>query len=125
MRDQMQLQPRGLLVRRKRPRHYRLLFQAVLAAAVFLPKATAFTPSSIVGPSDRRILTCLTNSATATSSTSKTTSKKTYNADAADEVTPQQNWLRWMLEGARSRGTQKVSLDQRAKVLAFFLRYEH
>jgi hypothetical protein len=123
MRDQLQLQPEDFLVRRKRPRHYRLLFQAVLAAAVFLPKATAFTPSSIVGPSDRRILTCLTNSRT-TSSTSKKTRKKPYNADAADEV-PKQNWFRWMFEGARSRGTQKVSLDQRARVLVIFLYNDH
>ena len=126
MRDKMQVQPEGLLVRRKRPRHYRLLFQAVLAAAVFLPKATAFTPSSIVGPSDRRILTSLTNTQSlSTSSTSKNTSKKPYNADAADEADPKQNWLRWMLEGARSRGTQNVSLDQRARVLAFFLFNDH
>jgi hypothetical protein len=118
MKDQLQLQHEGLLVRRKRPRHFSLLFQAVLVAAVFLPKASAFTPQSIIGPSDRRILTRLTNTQ---SRSTHGKSKKPYNADAADEVDPRQNWLRWMLEGARSRGTQKVSLDRRFRVLAIFL----
>lgn len=114
--DQLQLQPEGLLVRRKRPRHYSLLFRAVLMASVFLPKATAaFTPSSIAGPSHRRNLISLTNTRPSKAS------KKTYNDDAADEVDPRQNWLQWMLEGARSRGTQKVSLVQRARSLAVFM----
>jgi hypothetical protein len=121
MKDQVQLQPEGLLMRRKRPRHYSLLFQAVLVAAIFLPKATAFTPSSIVGPSDRESLTCLTNTQSRPTVSKSSKSKKPYNADAADEVDPRQNWLSWMLEGARSRGTQKVSLDQRFRVLAILL----
>jgi hypothetical protein len=138
--DQLQLQPEGLRMRRKRPRHYSLLFQAVLVAVVFLPKATAFAPSSTGRTSDRRILTSLTHKSRSTGSSSKqvgssikkayesrskgSTSKNVYDDDAADEGDPKQNWLKWMLEGGRSRGTHKVSLDERARVLAVFLRSE-
>jgi hypothetical protein len=117
--DQLQVQPEGLRIRRKRPRHYNLLFQTVLVVAVFLPKAAAFAPSSIGGTCDRRILSSLTHKRSTGSSSKKayesrstgSTSKKPYDDDAADEGDPKQNWLRWMLEGGRSRGTHKVSFD--------------
>jgi hypothetical protein len=100
------LHPKGHLVRRKRPRQYSILFQAVLAAAVFLPKAAAFTAPSIGGSSDWRISTSLTHKKRPTLNTSKR-----IDDDDDEDQSDNSNWLRWMVTGGRPRGTQKVRLN--------------